>query len=120
MIISSTAIEGPAIVDPEPRSDDRASLLARSASRRFGAAGLQTVVEQCNLSGNCKAGTLHFQIAPHPEAKVVRCIRGAIVDVVVDGRPGSPTQLPHVPAELTAENRRRSTCLRTSRTRTRP
>jgi dTDP-4-dehydrorhamnose 3,5-epimerase len=109
MIISSTAIEGPAIVDPELRSDDRGFFARAFCIEEFGAAGLQTVVEQCNLSGNYKAGTLrgmHFQIAPHPEAKLVRCIRGAILDVIVDMRPSSPTRLQHVAVELTAENKR--------------
>ena len=49
---------------------------------------------------------MHFQIAPHPEAKLVRCIRGAIVDIIVDMRPDSPTRLQHVAVELTADNRR--------------
>ncbi len=61
------------------------------------------------MSFNHRAGTLrgmHFQVAPHPEAKLVRCIRGAIVDVIVDMRPDSPTRLQHVAVELTAANRR--------------
>ncbi len=109
MIISTTAIEGPAIIDLEQRSDDRGFFARTFCTDEFGAAGLQTVVEQCNLSGNYKAGTLrgmHFQIAPHPEAKLVRCIRGAIVDIIVDMRPDSPTRLQHVAVELTADNRR--------------
>jgi dTDP-4-dehydrorhamnose 3,5-epimerase len=109
VIISSTAIEGPAVVDLEQRFDDRGFFARAFCVEEFGAAGLQTVIEQSNLSGNHKAGTLrgmHFQIAPHPEAKLVRCIRGAIVDVIVDMRPDSPTRLQHVAVELTADNRR--------------
>ncbi len=109
MIISSTAIEGPAVVDLELRSDDRGFFARTFCIDEFGAAGLQTVVEQCNMSGNFKAGTLrgmHFQIAPHPEAKLVRCTRGAIVDIIVDMRPDSSTRLQHVAVELTADNRR--------------
>ena len=109
MIISATTVEGPAIVDPELRSDDRGFFARTFDVMEFGAAGLQTAVEQCNLSGNHRAGTLrgmHFQIAPHPEAKLVRCIRGAIVDVIVDMRPDSPTRLQHVAVELSADNRR--------------
>lgn len=109
MIISGTAVEGPAVVDLELRSDDRGFFARTFCVEEFGAAGLQTNVEQCNLSGNHRAGTLrgmHFQIAPHPEAKLVRCIRGAIVDVIVDMRPDSPTRLQHVAVELTADNRR--------------
>ena len=109
MIISTTAIEGPAVIDLDLRSDDRGFFARTFCIEEFGAAGLQTVVEQCNLSGNYRAGTLrgmHFQIAPHPEAKLVRCIRGAIVDIIVDMRPESPTRLQHVAVELTADNRR--------------
>jgi dTDP-4-dehydrorhamnose 3,5-epimerase len=49
---------------------------------------------------------MHFQVAPHPEAKLVRCIRGAVVDMIVDMRPDSPTRLQHVAVELSADNRR--------------
>ena len=109
MIISTTNIEGPAVIDLDLRSDDRGFFARTFCIEEFGAAGLQTVVEQCNLSGNYKAGTLrgmHFQIAPHPEAKLVRCIRGRLLDVIVDMRPESPTRLQHVAVELSADNRR--------------
>lgn len=109
MIINRTLIEGVAIIDLEPREDDR-GFFARSFDKdEFAAAGLEPVVDQCNISGNHKAGTLrgmHFQIAPHPEAKLVRCIRGSIVDIIVDMRPESPTRLQHVAVELSAANRR--------------
>ena len=109
MIINTTPIEGVAVIDLELRSDDRGFFARTFCVEEFGAAGLQPVVEQCNLSFNHRAGTLrgmHFQIAPHPEAKLVRCIRGAIVDIIVDMRPDSPTRLQHVAVELTADNRR--------------
>ena len=109
MIINTTPIEGVAVIDLELRSDDRGFFARTFCVEEFGAAGLQTVVEQCNQSFNHRAGTLrgmHFQIAPHPEAKLVRCIRGAIVDIIVDMRPDSPTRLQHVAVELTADNRR--------------
>ena len=109
MIVTRTPIEGVAILDLELREDHR-GFFARTFDRaEFVAAGLEPIVEQCNLSFNHKAGTLrgmHFQVAPHPEAKLVRCIRGAIVDIIVDMRPGSPTRFQHVAVELTAENRR--------------
>ena len=109
MIITNTPIEGVAVIDLELRSDDRGFFARTFCVEEFGAAGLKTVVEQCNQSFNHQAGTLrgmHFQIAPHPEAKLVRCIRGAIVDIIVDMRPDSPTRLQHVAVELTADNRR--------------
>lgn len=109
MIINTTPIDGVAIIDLEERSDDR-GFFARSFDRaEFAAAGLEPIVEQCNLSFNHRRGTLrgmHFQVAPHPEAKLVRCIAGSILDVIVDMRPDSPTRLQHVAVELSAENRR--------------
>ena len=109
MIITPTPIEGVAIIDLEQREDDRGFFARTFDAAEFAAAGLEPAVEQCNMSFNHKAGTLrgmHYQVAPHPEAKLVRCIRGAIVDVIVDMRPDSPTCLQHVAVELTADNRR--------------
>jgi dTDP-4-dehydrorhamnose 3,5-epimerase len=109
MIITKTPIEGVAIIDLELRSDDR-GFFARSFCREeFTAAGLEPLVEQGNQSFNHEAGTLrgmHLQVAPHPETKLVRCIRGAIVDIIVDLRPESPTRFQHVKVELSADNRR--------------
>lgn len=109
MRIISTPIDGVAIIELERREDDR-GFFARTYDRdEFIAAGLEPAVEQCNMSYNHKAGTLrgmHLQVAPHPETKLVRCVRGALVDIIVDMRPGSPTRLEHVSVELTAENRR--------------
>lgn len=109
MKIIRTDIEGVAITELERREDDR-GFFARTYDRaEFIAAGLEPAVEQCNMSYNHKAGTLrgmHLQVPPHPETKLVRCVRGAIVDMIVDMRPDSPTRLQHVAVELTAENRR--------------
>jgi dTDP-4-dehydrorhamnose 3,5-epimerase len=109
VIISTTPIQGVAIIDLEMRADDR-GFFARSFCREeFLAAGLEPLVEQGNQSFNHEAGTLrgmHMQVAPHPETKLVRCIRGGIVDIIVDLRPDSPTRLEHVKVELTADNRR--------------
>lgn len=109
MIVTRTAIDGVAILDVEQRGDDRGFFARTYCEDEFRAAGLEPAVQQCNLSFNHKAGTLrgmHFQVAPHPEAKLVRCTAGAIIDVIVDMRPGSPTRLQHVAVELTAHNRR--------------
>jgi dTDP-4-dehydrorhamnose 3,5-epimerase len=109
MIITGTPIEGPAIVDLDRRFDDRGFFARTFCVTEFANEGLATEVEQCNLSFNHRAGTLrgmHFQVAPHPEAKLVRCIAGAVLDIIVDVRPGSPTWLQHVAVELSAENRR--------------
>jgi dTDP-4-dehydrorhamnose 3,5-epimerase len=109
MIFTTTPIEGVAIIDLELRSDDRGHFARIFDRGEFIANGLEPMVEQGNLSYNYKAGTLrgmHLQIAPHPEAKLIRCINGAIVDIIVDMRPDSPTRLQHVAVELSAENRR--------------
>ena len=109
MIITRTHIPDVSIIDLELREDDR-GFFARTFDRaEFEAAGLNPAVEQCNASFNHHAGTLrgmHYQLAWAPEVKLVRCVRGAVVDKVVDMRPESPTYLQHVSVELTAENRR--------------
>jgi dTDP-4-dehydrorhamnose 3,5-epimerase len=109
MIITKTHIADVAIIDLELREDDRGFFARTFDVAEFEAAGLNPAVEQCNASYNHKAGTLrgmHYQLAYAPEVKLVRCIRGAIVDKIVDMRPDSPTYLEHVSVELTAENRR--------------
>ena len=109
MRITRTAVEGPAIVDVDLMEDDR-GFFARTFDRAaFAEAGLSPAVEQCSMSYNRKAGTLrgmHLQLPPHEETKLVRCVRGAVVDIIVDLRPGSPTRFQHVAVELTEENRR--------------
>jgi len=107
--ITSTHIPGVAIIDLQLLEDDR-GFFARSFCRQeFIDAGLEPLVEQCNVSFNHRAGTLrgmHLQVQPAPEAKLVRCTRGAIVDQIVDLRPDSPTRLQHVSVDLTEDNRR--------------
>ena len=109
MNITTTPLSGVAVIDLELKEDDR-GFFARTFDRKeFADAGLEPLVEQCNLSFNHKAGTLrgmHYQVAPATEAKLVRCTAGAIVDIIVDVRPDSPTYLRHFAAELTADNRR--------------
>jgi len=108
MQFHSTPLQDARIVSLEPRTDER-GLFARSfCTREFDAAGLISRMVQCNISYNRFKGTLrgmHFQRAPATEAKLVRCTRGAIYDVIVDLRPGSPTYLRHFGIELTADNR---------------
>ncbi|ACV79524.1 dTDP-4-dehydrorhamnose 3,5-epimerase [Nakamurella multipartita] len=104
-----TPIDGVAIVELEERRDDRGFFARSFCQDEFAAHGLLPEVVQCNLSYNHRAGTLrgmHFQLEPATEAKLVRCISGAIVDIIVDLRPGSPTYRQHVAVELSAANRR--------------
>src|SRR5437868_5624318 len=74
----------------------------------FAGAGLNSNVVQCNVSFNRRKGTLrgmHYQVAPHQEAKLVRCTAGAIFDVIIDLRPESPMFKRHFSAILSADNR---------------
>jgi dTDP-4-dehydrorhamnose 3,5-epimerase len=109
VIVSTTPLAGVAVLDLERREDQRGFFARTFCREEFVAAGLEPMVEQCNLSYNHLAGTLrgmHYQVAPATEAKLVRCTAGAILDTVVDVRPGSPTYLQHFWVELTADNRR--------------
>jgi dTDP-4-dehydrorhamnose 3,5-epimerase len=104
-----TGIEGVVIIDWEPHRDHRGAFARTFCTDEFDAHGLPTSFPQCNLSINDRAGTLrglHFNQSPHGESKLVRCVRGAIHDVVVDLRQDSPTRFRHVAVELTADNHR--------------
>jgi dTDP-4-dehydrorhamnose 3,5-epimerase len=92
------------------RIEDERGFFARTwCVREFEEHGLNPNLVQCDVSFNKKKGTLrgmHYQAAPHEEAKLVRCIRGALYDVVIDLRPDAPTFKQWFGVELTAENRR--------------
>lgn len=106
---TATPLAGAFVVDLEPREDERGSFARCYCDDEFAARGLETDWPQMNLSRNTRRGTLrgmHFQAAPHREAKVVRCVRGAVFDVLVDLRPGSPTRLRWYGVELSAANGR--------------
>src|SRR5688572_1245749 len=109
MRFTETKLAGAFLLDIEPREDERGFFARTFCRREFTAHGLSPAVVQCNSSYNHARGTLrgmHYQLPPAAEAKLVRCIRGAIYDVIVDLRPGSATYLEHVGVELTADNRR--------------
>jgi dTDP-4-dehydrorhamnose 3,5-epimerase len=109
VILTPTAIPGAVIVDLERHADERGFFARSWCAREFEAAGLPAGLVQCNVSWNARRHTLrgmHWQAAPHEEAKLVRCTRGAILDVVVDLRPGSPSYLRHEAVQLDEENRR--------------
>lgn len=109
MQFTQTYLKGAYIIDLEEKPDHRGFFARTYCAEEFAAHGLKATVAQCNLSFNYKKGTLrgmHYQIAPACETKLVRCIQGAIYDVIVDMRPDSPTYLQHIGVELTAENRR--------------
>lgn len=109
MRLTGTSVQGAFLIDFEPVEDDRGFFARAFCARELGEHGLHTKVAQCNLVLSRRAGTLrglHYQASPSSEAKLVRCVRGAIHDVLVDLRPESPTYLAHVGVELTAANRR--------------
>ena len=105
----ATPLAGAFAVELEELVDER-GFFARSFCRdEFARHGLVPAVAQCNVSYNARRGTLrglHYQAEPHPEAKLVRCTRGAVWDVAVDLRPGSPTLHRWFALELSADNRR--------------
>jgi dTDP-4-dehydrorhamnose 3,5-epimerase len=109
MIFTETELAGAFVIDLERREDDRGYFARMFSQDEFRDHGLDPVIAQGNVAFNRQRGTLrgmHFQFPPSAETKYVRCVRGAIVDVIVDLRPESPTYLRHVAVELTAENGR--------------
>ena len=109
MKFSPTKLPGVWIVDLEKREDERGFFARSWCQREFEQHGLAPRLVQCSVSFNHKKGTLrgmHYQIAPHEEAKLVRCTRGAIYDVAVDLRPDSSTYKQWTAVELGAENSR--------------
>ena len=109
MKFTQTDLEGAFVIDLEERRDGRGYFARTFCATEFAAHGLKPVFVQSNLSFNYRKGTLrgmHYQVAPATEAKFVRCAKGAIYDVIIDLRPGSPTYLSHFGVELTAESGR--------------
>ncbi len=97
------------LVEPRRFADERGWFSETWSRRAFAAAGIDLDFVQDNQSLSRPAGTirgLHLQVAPHAQAKLVRVVAGAILDVAVDVREGSPTRGRWVSAELSAENGR--------------
>lgn len=109
MIFIPTRIPGVSVIDIEPKHDERGFFARIFCAKEFETHGIKMITAQCNVSVNHKKGTIrgmHYQKAPAAETKLVRCIRGAIYDVIVDLRPSSPTYKSSIAIELTAENHR--------------
>jgi dTDP-4-dehydrorhamnose 3,5-epimerase len=107
--LRETPVAGVYFAEPERIEDERGFFARTFSAAEFAARGLDTRVEQCSTSFNARRGTLrglHFQAAPHGEAKLVRCTRGAIFDVAVDLRPASPTRCAWVGVRLDPESGR--------------
>lgn len=109
MIFTETKLSGAFVIDLERREDNRGFFARTFCQREFEEHGLEPLIAQANVAFNRSKGSLrgmHFQFPPAAETKLVRCTRGAIVDVIVDLRPESPTYLDHVSVELAADNYR--------------
>jgi dTDP-4-dehydrorhamnose 3,5-epimerase len=109
MIFTEAPIFGAYLIDLERRGDERGFFARAFCENEFAALGLATRFVQANNSLSAHRGTLrgmHYQLAPMAETKLVRCIRGALYDVLLDLRLGSPTFGQSFGTELTAENRR--------------
>lgn len=109
MIFNETPLKGAFVIDLEKRGDDRGFFARAFCEKEFGTHQLVTKFVQVNNSLSAQRGTLrgmHYQLGAKAETKLVRCIRGGLLDVLLDLRKDSPTFGQSYSAELTAENRR--------------
>ena len=109
MIFTETRLKDAFVIDLERREDQRGFFARAFCQNEFKAHGLKPVIAQVNIASTRKKGTLrglHFQYPPAAETKLVHCIRGAILDIIVDLRPESVTYLQHVSVELNEDNQR--------------
>lgn len=109
MIFTETGLKGAYVVDLERKEDGRGFFARGFCQNEFKARGLKPLIAQVNIAFTSKKGTLrglHFQYPPAAETKLVRCTRGAVLDIIVDLRPESATYLQHVSVELNEVNQR--------------
>jgi dTDP-4-dehydrorhamnose 3,5-epimerase len=109
MRFTDTSVAGAVLIHPDPHADERGRFLRAWCAREFSEHGLDFVPVQSNMGFSVRKGTvrgMHFQKRPAVEAKLVRCTRGAIFDVVLDLRSGSRSYRKWYGAELSAENGR--------------
>lgn len=109
MVFVETKLKGAFIIEPERIADERGFFARTWCAHEFEAHGLSARLAQCNVSFNAKKGTLrgmHYQTAPYEEAKLVRCTRGAIYDVIIDLRASSATFRQWLGVTLTSQNHR--------------
>jgi dTDP-4-dehydrorhamnose 3,5-epimerase len=107
MIFQETKLPGAFEIHIEPRADERGFFARSWCQQEFRQHGLNPNLVQCNISFNPRKGTLrgmHYQVDPHAEAKIVRCTKGAIYDVVLDLRAHTPTFKEWIGVTLTAAN----------------
>jgi dTDP-4-dehydrorhamnose 3,5-epimerase len=109
MQFTETKLRGAYIIDLERREDSRGFFARAFCQKEFANHGLKPFIAQANVAYNYKKGTLrgmHFQFPPAAETKLVRCTRGAILDIIVDLRAESPTYLQNIAVELNEANGR--------------
>jgi dTDP-4-dehydrorhamnose 3,5-epimerase len=109
MIFQETRLKGAFIIDLNRHEDGRGSFARTYCLREFKEQGIVAEMVQANMSTNKMKGTLrglHYQVYPHQETKLVRCIKGALYDVIVDLRPDSQTYKEWIGVELTEHNQR--------------
>lgn len=109
MRFTETSLSGAFVIDPQPIHDERGFFARTWSADDFAPLGLDPSLAQCSLAWNGRKDTLrgmHFQREPFAEVKIVRCTRGALLDVIVDLRRGSPTYCRWTSVELTADSRR--------------
>lgn len=109
MRFTETPVTGAYVVEPEPRGDERGSFARVWCQHELADQGLTGGFVQCNSSFSPLAGTLrglHYQVPPHEEVKLARCVQGAVFDVIVDLRPASPTRLQWFGVDLSPGNRK--------------
>jgi len=107
MLFTETKLKGAFLIDIRKLEDERGFFARTWCQREMGEHGINVHIVQANTSMNLKKGTLrgmHFQKRPYEEAKLVRCIRGAVYDVIVDLRPESSTFKKWFSVELTEDN----------------
>ena len=109
MIFTETKLKGAFVIELERREDNRGFFARAFCQNEFKAHGLKPVIAQVNVASSVTKGTLrgmHFQYPPAAETKIVRCTRGALLDIIVDLRPESDTYLQHIAVELNEDNHR--------------
>jgi dTDP-4-dehydrorhamnose 3,5-epimerase len=109
MYFTQASIPGVWTIDPDSREDERGRFFRAWCAKEFAENGIAFTPVQANMGFSLRKGTvrgMHFQVAPAPEAKLVRCTRGSMFDVALDLRPDSPTYGQWFGAELSSDNGR--------------
>jgi dTDP-4-dehydrorhamnose 3,5-epimerase len=109
MRFTETSVVAARVIDPTPHEDERGRFMRAWCAREFAEQGIQFTPVQANMGLSVRKGTtrgMHFQTAPALEAKLVRCTRGVMFDVVLDLRPESQSYRQWYGVELSADNGR--------------